>query len=97
MRRGPRMPTKYNDDMRGALFPNAKKDRENSPDYRGECEVAGIKYWLSGWKSVSKGGAPFMSLSFRAKESKSEEKRMRTQLQIPTDAQKPDFDDDIPF
>ncbi len=39
----------------------------NWPDYKGNCMVNGVEYWLSGWAKQGKRG-PFMSLSFKAKE-----------------------------
>lgn len=90
------MSGKYDDNMRGALFPNLKKDRENSPDYRGEAEVNGVKYWISGWKSVSKGHQAYLSLSFRPKDGRPTPSSPGPRGQESME-KKPDFDDDIPF
>jgi uncharacterized protein (DUF736 family) len=59
----------YDNNMRGVLFQN-KKDKETHPDYKGSCEIEGVEYWVSGWKKLSKANAPFLSLSFQAKEEK---------------------------
>lgn len=51
-------------DMSGALFKNAKKEKENQPDYTGECVIDGVKHRISAWLKTSKGGSKYMSLAF---------------------------------
>lgn len=53
----------------GALFKNAKKEKENQPDYQGDCKVGGVKYRLSAWiKEGAKG--KWMSLSIQVDDGK---------------------------
>ena len=52
----------------GILFKNDKKESSNHPDYKGEIDVDGKKYWLSAWiKQGAKG--KFMSLSVKPKDA----------------------------
>jgi len=52
----------------GVLFKNDKKQTENSPDYVGSLNCAGVEYQLSGW--VKQGPkTKFMSLGVRPKEA----------------------------
>lgn len=56
-------------DNSGALFTNDKKANDSHPDYKGKIMVAGISYWISGWKKVSKTGTKFMSLAVKPKDN----------------------------
>lgn len=80
----------YDNNLTGALFKNDRKDTENHPDYRGECEVAGTEYWLSAWVKTSKAGRKYFSLSFREKGAMPDEPPS-------TPAPADDFSDEIPF
>jgi hypothetical protein len=78
----------YDNNMRGVLFKNNKKQNDKSPEYKGQAEIDGQEYWLSAWIKDGKKGK-FMSLSFTAKEEKRPEK------ENPVDSQ--NGDDSIPF
>jgi hypothetical protein len=52
----------------GLLFQNDRKKEKNHPDYKGEIDVDGKKYWLSGWKKQGAKG-PFLSLSIKPKDA----------------------------
>jgi hypothetical protein len=79
----------YDNNMKGILFNNDKKEKDTHPDFKGSLTVDGKEYWVSGWnKDTSKG--PAISLSVQEKEVKAKP------------APKPhseveDLDDDIPF
>jgi uncharacterized protein (DUF736 family) len=51
-------------DNTGALFKNKNKNSDNHPDYQGSVMVGGKEYQISAWLKKSKGGTPYMSLSF---------------------------------
>ena len=48
----------YDNNKTGVLFKNMKKDisdpQDKKPDYTGNCEIEGQKYYISGWKRKSK-------------------------------------------
>jgi len=58
----------YDNNMRGVLFKNDRKEKDTHPDYKGQSEVNGVEYWLSAWIKTDKNGNKFMSLSFQAKD-----------------------------
>lgn len=64
---------KYNDNNRGALFKNDRKEKETHPDYKGSMTVEGKEYWVSGWVKVSSNGNKFLSVSLTEKEPKPEQ------------------------
>jgi len=79
----------------GAVFKNDRKQQDNHPDYKGDAEVDGVKYWVSGWiktagPNAKNPGSKFMSLAFTLKESRPAEAR-------PITGMSPDLEDDIPF
>ena len=61
--------TQYDNNMRGVLFKNDRKQTDNHPDYNGSCEIEGTEYWMNAWIKQGKSGA-FMSFSFKPKEPK---------------------------
>lgn len=80
--------TKYDNNLRGVLFKNDKKESDNHPDYKGSAEIEGAEYWIAAWiKSGDKG--KFMSLSFTAKEEKKSKPSKK--------AEASDDDDSVPF
>ena len=79
--------TQYDDTNRGVLFRETEKKTPNHPDMRGNINVDGVEYWLSGWTKTSKDGSKkFLSLSVQPKEQ-----------QVAPVAGSADFDDAIPF
>jgi hypothetical protein len=80
--------TKY--DNSGALFINSRKEKDTHPDRTGNCTINGVEYWMDGWiKEGKEGKDKWLSLSFKRKESKPQERS--------ASRPKADFDDDIPF
>lgn len=56
----------YSNENKGALFMNARKEKETHPDFKGSINVNGVDYWISGWKKATdKGG--LISLSIEPK------------------------------
>jgi hypothetical protein len=62
--------TYTNRDNSGALFKNADKQDDSSPDYSGRITIDGREYWLSAWIKEARDGPKFMSLACRPKEAK---------------------------
>ena len=56
--------SEYDNNNRGVLFKNDKKETDNHPDYKGRIDVNGQEYWLSAWIKERKGtNQKYMSLS----------------------------------
>jgi hypothetical protein len=85
----------YDNDMRGTLGRNKRKEKDSHPDYSGSCEIDGQQYWISGWvKENGSTGEKFFSLSFKEKDARSNGPASTGM------SGKPGFDgidDDIPF
>ena len=81
----------YDNNNRGSLFKNDRKDDAKFPDYKGSINVDGTDYWLSAWIKISKDGNKFMSLSVKNKNAD-------TSLQPKKKVKQEQFDDsDLPF
>lgn len=65
------MPQEFDNEMKGVLFKNEKKESDKHPDYKGNCQVNGVEMWLSAWIKKSKAGKPYMSLQFELKDGQS--------------------------
>lgn len=61
------MPKEYDNELRGVLFKNDRKEQDSHPDYKGTAQIDGTEYWLSAWIKEGQKGK-FMSLSFKAKD-----------------------------
>lgn len=46
----------------GAMFINQKKTTESHPDYKGQVEIQGRKFWISGWVNTSSNGSQYQRL-----------------------------------
>lgn len=85
----------YDNELRGVLFKNDRKEQDSHPDYKGSAQIDGVEYWLSAWIKEGQKGK-FMSLSFKAKDAKPAAKQSTGKSAGPsTGGGKPD--DDIPF
>jgi len=80
----------YDNNNRGSLFKNDRKDDAKFPDYKGSINVDGTDYWLSAWIKVSKDGNKFMSLSVKNKNADAS-------LQPKKKVKQEQFDDSMPF
>jgi uncharacterized protein (DUF736 family) len=77
----------YDNTNSGALFKNAKKQKDTQPDYRGSLNVEGTDYWISAWLKTSKKGEKFMSLAVTLQDEQKQDKPKQ---------EAPSFDDDLP-
>ena len=58
----------YDNNMRGIISKNDKKTEDKHPDIKGQCQIDGVEYWVSGWQKERKDGTgKFYSLTFQAK------------------------------
>jgi hypothetical protein len=51
---------------KGILFQNKDRSKDTDPHYRGNLNIGGTEYWLTGWKKDTNAG-PALSLSIRPK------------------------------
>jgi hypothetical protein len=81
----------YDNNMRGLISKNDRKTEDKHPDIKGQCEIDGTEYWISGWMKEKKDGSgKFYSLVFQTKTAKPESRPE------PQDTFA-DLKDDIPF
>jgi hypothetical protein len=82
----------YDNNNRGAIWRNDRKEKDTHPDFKGELNVNGVSYWVSAWerKPDAKSTAPALSFSVKEKESNQSVNQAQQGMQ-------PDFDDGIPF
>lgn len=60
----------YDNTNTGILSRNDRKEQPNHPDFKGQINVAGVEYWLSGWVKERKDKTgKFFSLSVKPKET----------------------------
>lgn len=60
----------YDNNMKGTLGKNKRKEKDTHADYTGKCEIDGIEYWISGWlRENASTGEKFFSLSFKEKDT----------------------------
>jgi hypothetical protein len=69
----------YDNNLRGALFKNTDKEEDTHPDYKGHCEIGGVKHWISAWIKTSKAGSKYMSLAFKVDEKSARQNSQRPQ------------------
>lgn len=73
---------------KGSLFKNEKKEKETSPDYKGDCMIKDQQYWVSAWINGSVKGK-YIKISFQEKEVN---KAAGSKSSIPES-----FSEEIPF
>lgn len=57
-------------DNSGALFANAKREKESHPNATGTAMIGGVEYWVSAWTNTSEKGVVYQGLKFEPKEAK---------------------------
>jgi hypothetical protein len=88
------MSQQYDNNMRGVLFKNDRKEQDSHPDYKGSCEINGVEHWISAWIKEGRQGK-FMSLSFKVKEE-APSSRQAPRQQPQRQARPPQGFDDMP-
>jgi hypothetical protein len=86
------MNQEYDNEKRGVLFKNDKRENDKQPSMKGSCQIDGVEYWMSAWTNESKTGQRYQSLSFQRKDEVH-----NTGMAQATVALEPLPNDDIPF
>jgi hypothetical protein len=85
--------SEYDNNLTGIIGKNDRKEKDSQPDIKGNCEINGVQYWISGWKKDRKDGTgSFYSLRFEAKEQAKPAPKP-----APMPQSLADMDSDIPF
>lgn len=89
--------TEYDNNNKGAIWGNDRKEKDTQPDFTGECLIDGVEYRMAAWKRApdSKPGTPSLKFQFTNK-AEFEAKKQNAPQQAPAPATD-DFDSDIPF
>lgn len=66
-------PPYKNKQNRGSMFENNRKtDGDSKPDFRGDIDIEGVTYWISGWKAMTGNGKKRISLAVQRQEQRPE-------------------------
>ena len=90
----------YDNTNTGLLSRNDRKEKDTHPDYKGQINVDGVEYWLSGWVKERKDGTgKFFSLSVSPKNAPpaAPASKPAPARQAAPSSGFDDMDDDIPF
>jgi hypothetical protein len=88
----------FDNNMRGVLFKNDKEGLETRPDYRGQCEINRVEYYIDTWINTDRNGRKFLSLRFKPKLAADVAGGVRNPPPIKTpDKDDEPFNDQIPF
>jgi uncharacterized protein (DUF736 family) len=82
----------YDNTNRGVFFQN-EKTSENSPDYTGKINIDGVEKRIAGWKKMSQGGKPFLSIAVSDPQPPIEQTAQQAQQPLNSGG----LDDEIPF
>ena len=80
-------------DNSGALFRNAKKEKDTHPNATGTATIDGVEYYISAWTKETKSGDKYQSLSFKRKDASQKAGIAKAKEALGA----PGFNDDIPF
>ena len=78
----------YDDNNRGPIYKNDRKEKDSDPDYKGSLNVEGVEYWVAIWVNTSKSGMKYMSQRITKKDAPATPKTATVQDVT---------DEDIPF
>ena len=87
------MAEQYDNELRGIISKNDRKEKETHPDIKGQCQIEGVEYWVSGWQKERKDGSgKFYSLTFKRKDEAPQAAKPAAPQEFAAD-----IDDDLPF
>ena len=65
------MSGKYDDNNRGIISKNDRKEQPNHADQTGKCKIEGVEYYINGWiHDRTDGTGKFLSLQFKPVKTK---------------------------
>jgi hypothetical protein len=85
--------SEYDNNNRGSIWKNDKKETDNHPDFTGSLNVEGVEFWVSAWKRKEGANEKAPALSFTVKLKESNANASPKKGKAPA----PDYDDDIPY
>ena len=82
----------FDDNNRGAIWPNQKKETDKHPDFTGQGQIDNAEYWISAWKRRQGDNpkGPSLRFSFQKKDAPPPAQDSVAVVDEP-------FNDDIPF
>ena len=88
----------YDNNNRGSIWKNEKKETDKHPDFTGSLNVNGVEFWVSAWKRKADANPKAPALSFSIKAKDEAHKQGIDQAKAAIEPKKDDFKDDpIPF
>ena len=88
----------YDNTNSGILSRNDRKEQPNHPDFKGQINVNGVDYWLSGWvKERNDKTGKFFSLSVKPKDKQAPSAPRQAPAAAKPASGFDDMDDDMPF
>jgi len=57
-------------DNSGSIAKNKRREKDTHPELSGSATIAGVDYWISGWKMDSEANGIWYSLRFKPKDKK---------------------------
>lgn len=94
----------YDNNNRGSIWKNEKKDKDTHPDFTGSLNVDGVEYWVSAWKRKDGASPKAPALSFSIKPKDEQQRQVpASQRAAPkrpdpiSSGRNDDMSDEIPF
>lgn len=94
--------SQYDNTNKASLWKNDRKTEDKHPDYKGQVNVEGVEYWMSGWINTAgpnskRAGEKYISLRLEMKEGQQAGQASQRQQRAAPPPQQQDSFDDIPF
>jgi len=69
----------YDNELKGVLFRNDKRENDSHPNYKGSITVKGVDYWLSAWiNEKNDGSGKYMALKAQPKEERNTQPKQQS-------------------
>jgi len=88
----------YDNNQKGVLFKNDKKETDKHPDYTGSATIEGVEYFMDAWLNVAESGRKYMAFKFKAKTKQGAQDRPAAKPAAkPNPTGFDNMDDDVPW